>query len=301
MQKTLHKFATCLWFDSNAKDAMEFYTTVFKSAKISSIAYYGSAGHEIHLREKGSVMTVRLEVEDQELLALNGGPVFKINPAISFYVSCKSAQEVEKLFELLSNGGFVMMPLDKYPFSEKYAWVQDKFGVSWQLNLTETTTQKISPCLMFTGKQAGRTEEAIAFYSSIFKNSSVDYIVKYEEGEPKPGTVKHAAFKLDGQQFIAMDSPIEHGFDFNCATSFIVNCDSQEELDQMWERLQADGGAPSQCGWLLDKFGVSWQIVPTILESLLTDKDSEKREKVLSCIMKSTKLEIAELEAAFRS
>lgn len=301
MQKVMHKFTTCLWFDNNAKDAMEFYASVFGNAKIGSIAHYGEAGHEVHHREKGSIMTVRLDLEGQELLGLNGGPVFKINPAISFYVTCKSAQEVENLFGKLSDGGTVMMPLDKYPFSEKYAWVQDKFGVSWQLNFTDKTTQKISPCMMFTGKQAGRAQEAIAFYTSIFKSSSVDYVVKYEEGETAPGTVKHAAFKLDGQQFIAMDSPIEHGFEFNFATSFMVNCDTQEEIDEMWNRLQADGGFPSECGWLVDKFGVAWQVVPTIVEKLITDKDPAKREKVLACIMESKKLEIAKLEAAYLS
>ena len=301
MQKVLHKFTTCLWFDNDAKEAMEFYSSVFNNAKVSSIAYYGEAGREIHHREKGSVMTVRLELEGHEILGLNGGPMFKINPSISFYVTCKSAQEVEHLFEKLSAGGQVMMPLDKYPFSEKYAWVQDKFGVSWQLNFTDKTTQKISPCLMFTGKQSGRAADAIAFYNSIFKNSSVDYIVKYEEGEPAPGTVKHAAFKLDGQQFIAMDSPIEHGFDFSFSTSFMVNCDTQEEIDEMWERLQADGGFPSECGWLCDKFGVPWQVVPSILEKMVTDKDEAKREKVLACIMESKKLEIDKLDAAFRS
>ncbi len=299
MQKTLQKFSTCLWFDSDAEEAMKFYASVFENAKIGSIAYYGEAGHEVHHRPNGSVMTVQLAIDDQELIGLNGGPVFTINPAISFYVTCKSDHEIDSLYKKLSNGGSVLMELNEYPFSEKYAWVNDKFGVSWQLNLTDKTSQRISSCLMFTGEHKGQAEEAIKFYTSIFKNSNVDYLVKYEEGEPAAGKVKHAAFKLDGQQFIAMDSPIEHAFGFTPATSFVVNCKTQIEVDEMWEKLTASGGSPSQCGWLTDKFGVSWQVVPTVIVRMVTDKDKAKRDKVLTAIMKMQKLDIAELEKAY--
>ena len=301
MQKNKPKFTTCLWFDSDAEEAIKFYASILENAKTGSIAYYGEAGHEIHHRPKDSVMTVHLTINDQELMGLNGGPIFTINPSISFYVSCKSQIEVDNLYKKLSDGGSVLMELNKYSFSEKYAWVKDKFGVSWQLNLTDKTWQKISPCLMFTGKQSGRAEEAIKFYTSIFKYSNIDYLVKYEEGEPAVGAVKHAAFKLDGQQFIAMDSPIEHVFGFTPAISFVVHCQTQKEVDEMWEKLQADGDAPNQCGWLTDKFDVSWQVVPTIIEAMMIDKDKAKREKVLTAIMKMQKFDIAELEKAYNS
>jgi len=300
MQKTIHRFTTCLWFDSNAEDAMKFYASVFDNAKLGTIAHYGEAGHEVHHKPKDSVMTVLLTIDGQELMGLNGGPVFTINPAISFYVSCEAEQEIDNLYKTLSDGGSVLMELNKYPFSEKYAWVNDRFGVSWQLNLTHRTDQKVAPCLMFTGKHHGKAESAIRFYTSVFKNSKLDYLVKYEEGEPAPGTVKHAGFKLAGQQFIAMDSPIDHPFSFTPATSFIVNCKNQIEIDEMWEKLQADGGSPSQCGWLTDKFGVSWQVVPTIMEEMMTDKDKARRERVGAAVMKMVKLDIAELETAFK-
>ena len=301
MQKTLQTFTTCLWFDSNAEEAMTFYASVFENAKIGSIAYYGEAGNEVHHRPSHSVMTACLTIGDQEIMGLNGGPVFAINPAISFYVSCKSENEIDNLYKKLSNGASILMELKKYPFSDKYAWIKDKFGVSWQLNFTDKTSQKISPCLMFTGGQSGRAEEAIKFYTSVFKNSDIDFLVRYEESEPATGAVKHAAFKLDGQQFIAMDSPIEHAFSFTPATSFIVNCQTQSEIDEMWDKLQVGGGSPSQCGWLTDKFGVSWQVVPTTMEHMVTDKNKAKREKVMAAIMKMQKLNIAELEKAFNS
>src|ERR1700679_2347419 len=105
MQKTLQKFTTCLWFDSNAEEAMRFYASVFENAKVGSIAYYGESGHEVHHRPKDSVMTVVCTIDGQELMGLNGGPVFNINPAISFYVSCTSESEVENLYKKLMDGG----------------------------------------------------------------------------------------------------------------------------------------------------------------------------------------------------
>ncbi len=154
---------------------------------------------------------------------------------------------------------------------------------------------------MFTNEQKGRAEEAIKFYTSIFKNAKVEYLEKYAEGEPAPGMVKHAAFKLDGQLFIAMDSPVDHAFGgFTPATSFMVNCNTQAEIDEMWEKLQADGGSPSQCGWLTDKFGVSWQVVPTIVYEMHSG-DPAKFDKFMNAMLKMTKLDIAELEKAYNS
>ena len=300
MQKTMHKFSTCLWFDSNAEDAMRFYASVFDNAKLGAISYYGEAGHEVHHRPKDSVMTALVTIDGQELMGLNGGPIFTINPAISFFVTCKTEQEVDDLYKKLSDGGSVLMELNKYPWSEKYAWVNDKFGVSWQLMLTDKTEQKVAPCLMFTGERQGQAESAIKFYTSVFKNSKTDYLVKYEEGELIPGMVKHARFQLDGQQFVAMDAPGDHGFNFTPATSFVVNCKNQSEIDEMWEKLLSDGGSPSQCGWLEDKFGVSWQVVPTNLQEMMTDKDKARRERVCAAVMKMIKLDIAELENAFK-
>ncbi len=301
MQTTLNKLKTCLWFDSNAEEALKFYASVFEDAKLGPIVYYAEAGQEIHGRPKVSVLTVQLTIDDQELMGLNGGPLFMMNPSISFYVTCKSQKEIDNLYKTLSDGGSILMELNTSPFSEKYAWINDKYNVSWQLNLTDKTLQKVSPCLMFTGEQKGRAEEAIKFYTAIFKNSSVDYLVKYEEKESGAGMVKHAAFKLDGQQFIAMDSAVAHAFNFTPGTSFVIDCKTQDEVDEMWKKLQADGGLPSQCGWLTDKFGVSWQVVPTIVEQMMTDGDKAKREKVFAAITEMQKLDIAELEKAYNS
>ncbi|MBL0740021.1 VOC family protein [Chryseolinea lacunae] len=153
--------------------------------------------------------------------------------------------------------------------------------------------QKITPFLWFDGK----AEEAANFYTSIFKNSKITNISRYGEGAPVPkGTVMSAMFVLDGQEFMALNGgPM---FTFSPAISFFVKSDTQEEIDSLWEKLTADGGKPEQCGWLKDKFGVSWQIVPPILGELLQSKDPEKSKRVVGALMQMTKLDIQKLKEA---
>jgi len=291
----MQKITPFLWFDNQAEEAVNFYTSIFKNSKIGSIARYDEAGAKVSGRAKGSVMTVSFTLEGQDFAALNGGPVFKFTPAISFFVSCKTEQEIDELFKKLSAGGEVLMPLDKYPFSEKFGWVADKFGVSWQLILA-SATQKIVPCLMFVREQHGKAEEAMNFYVSVFKNSRIHMIARYEKGEDKPG-VKHAKFSLGGQEFIAMDSGLDHQFTFMEATSFVVNCEDQMEIDYFWEKLSQGGDEKAQqCGWLKDKYGVSWQIVPKVLSEML--QDAQKSEKVMKALLQMKKIDIEGLKQA---
>jgi predicted 3-demethylubiquinone-9 3-methyltransferase (glyoxalase superfamily) len=190
------------------------------------------------------------------------------------------------------------MELDKYPFSEKFGWVEDKFGVSWQLNLA-SSMQKITPFLMFVGKQHGKAEEAMNFYISLFNNSSIGEIERYGKGEEEPeGTVKHATFSLNGQEFMAMDSNREHPFTFTEATSLFVNCETREEVDELWEKL-SEGGEKQRIGWLKDKYGVSWQVVPTVLGELLNDPDPEKSQRVMKSMLQMGKIDIEKLKQAY--
>lgn len=152
---------------------------------------------------------------------------------------------------------------------------------------------KIVPCLWFDTE----AEEAANYYTSIFKDSEITDISYYGEGAPRPaGMVLTASFRLFGQEFMALNGGPE--FRFNEALSFLVNCESQAEVDDLWERLTADGGEPGPCGWLKDKYGVSWQIVPTRLTELLQDEDSEKSQRVMQSMLQMGKIEIAELEKA---
>ena len=152
--------------------------------------------------------------------------------------------------------------------------------------------QKITPFLWFDGK----AEEAANFYVSIFKNSKIGQMSRYGDHGPGPkGTVMIATFQMDGQEFIALNGGPQ--FTFSPAISFVVNCESQEEVDDLWEKLSA-GGMKRQCGWLQDKFGVSWQIVPAILDRLISDADQTKADRVMAAVMKMKKLDLAELKRA---
>ncbi len=269
----------CLWFDGKAKEAAEFYCSVFESTKITA----------------ESPIVVTFDSAGQKFMCLNGGPHFTINPSISFFVTCKTLREIDNTWKKLLDGGSVLMPIDKYEWSEKYGWLQDKFGVSWQLSLskTEGVEQKFTPSLMFTGPQAGKAEKAIEFYTSVFENTSVTGILRYADKDPDvEGTVKHAQFKLNKQVFMAMDSSLPHSFGFNEGISLVVECETQDEIDYYWEKLSAVPEA-EQCGWLKDQFGVSWQIIPDILEKLMNDP--EKSERVIQAFMQMKKFDIETL------
>lgn len=287
-----------LWFDSNAEEAVNFYISVFKNSGIKIVTRYGADGAKVSGRQKGSVMTIAFQIEGQEFVAINGGPVFQITPTISFFVNCDNTQEIEKLWKKLSEGGTVMMELDKYPFSEKYGWIQDKFGVSWQLILPGRIP-KIAPCLMFTGNQHQKAEEAINYYQSIFPNSNIIQLERYTAGQGPEGAVVHSKFTLDGQEFIAMDSHINLHYNFNPALSLVVKCETQEEIDYYWEKLSEGGDERAQqCGWLQDKFGLSWQIVPANLGEIMQGNDSEKSDKAMQAILQMKKIDIKTLQKA---
>ena len=154
---------------------------------------------------------------------------------------------------------------------------------------------------MFVGEQCGKAEAAIKFYISVFNNAKIGSILRYGKGEEpdREGTIKHAAFTLEDQGFAAMDSARNHNFTFNEAISFMVECETQEEIDYYWEKLTAGGGQESMCGWLKDKFGVSWQVTPTGLDEMLRDRDTEKVERVTNAFLKMKKFDIEELKKAY--
>ena len=153
--------------------------------------------------------------------------------------------------------------------------------------------QKITPYLWFDD----RAEEAMLFYTSIFKNSKIGEVSRYGEGGPgEPGKVMSATFELEGQQFMALNGGPH--FSFTPAISLFVNCDTQAEVDELWDKL-IEGGAPSQCGWLTDKFGLSWQIIPQALGEMLNDKDPAKSQRVMQAMMKMVKLDVPTLKRAY--
>jgi predicted 3-demethylubiquinone-9 3-methyltransferase (glyoxalase superfamily) len=195
------------------------------------------------------------------------------------------------------------MALGEYPFSQRYGWTQDQYGLSWQVMFMgdREVKQNITPTLMFVGDVCGKTEDAIRFYASVFPRSAVGNILRYGQGEEpdKPGTIKHAPFTLDGQEFAAMDSARADNFQFNEAISFIVHCDNQQEIDGYWGKLSAVPAA-EQCGWLKDQFGLSWQITPRIMEEMLASGDQKKIARVTEAFLKMKKFDIETLKRAYQ-
>jgi predicted 3-demethylubiquinone-9 3-methyltransferase (glyoxalase superfamily) len=300
MGEVRRRISYCLWFDGQAEAAAEFYGSVFSNTGIGATERFDGASAAASGQPEGSVMTAEFTIEGDEFLALNGGPHFRLNPSISFFVNCRTTGEVEDLWEKLSDGGTALMPLDSYPFSERYGWIQDRFGVSWQVMLSQGGVRhRIVPSLLFVGEKYGRAEEAAGFYTSVFRNSTMGNVHRYgpDQQPDREGAVAYADFEIEGQLFAVMDSGAEHNFDFNEALSFVINCEDQQEVDYYWDRLSAVPES-EQCGWLKDRFGVSWQVVPVALPRLLADPDRTKAGRVMEAMLKMKKLDVAGLERA---
>jgi predicted 3-demethylubiquinone-9 3-methyltransferase (glyoxalase superfamily) len=277
------KITPCLWYDGQAKEAANLYCSVLANAKITS----------------QSPIVTAIEVSGQSITLLDGGPMYKPNASISLFYICDTNAEFEKIWTAFSNDGMVMMPAGKYPWSEKYGFVSDKFGIAWQVSLGKLSDvgQRITPCLMFSGKQYGRADEAIELYSSIFKNPKTDGILRYGKNEDpdEEGKVKHAQIELYGQKFMLMDSAVPHKFTFTEGVSLTVHCETQKEIDYFWEKL-TESGEESMCGWLKDRFGVSWQIIPTMLSRIMSDPS--KAGKAAKAFMSMRKINIEQIVQA---
>ena len=282
-----------LWFDTQAKEAAELYTSLFADSEVTDVTI---------LRDtpSGDCDVVAFTLAGQPFQAISAGPLFSFNPSISFRVDCATTDEVDDCWNRLIDGGQTLMPLDTYPFSPRYGWLQDRFGLSWQLMHTESEIpQKIVPTLMFVGDVCGKAEEAIGLYTSVFENAQVGDIMRYGAGaeHDTADSVQYAPFTLDGSHLAAMDSAGPHEFSFNEAVSLMVPCDTQAEIDHYWDRLSAVSEA-ERCGWLKDRFGVSWQIVPSALNDMMRTSDEETLGRVTRSFLAMKKFDLAELESA---
>jgi predicted 3-demethylubiquinone-9 3-methyltransferase (glyoxalase superfamily) len=303
----MKKITPHLWFDKNAKgltakDAARFYISAFGGD--SKLLYE----YELHNTPDGTVDCVTFELYGQSFQAISAGPHFKLNPSISFILNFQPSQDkkaeenLNALWTKLSGEkSKVLMPLQEYPFSKLYGWIQDQFGISWQLILAKPTDEvrpMVMPALLFLGDMCGKAEEAAAYYRSIFKNSKEGMMARYPQGmDPdKEGTVMYCDFMLEGQWFSVMDSAKDHGYGFNEAISLEVLCEDQIEIDYYWKLSAVP--ASEQCGWVKDKFGVSWQIVPKMMDEFLKGSE-EQADRVTKTFMPMKKLDIAALKAAF--
>jgi predicted 3-demethylubiquinone-9 3-methyltransferase (glyoxalase superfamily) len=291
----MKKITPHLWFDKNAKEAAEFYIASFGgSSKLLSLT-------TLHDTPSGDCDIVTFELCGQSFQAISAGDLFKINPSISFILnfdmSDKKAEEnLNALWKKFSvEGSKILMPLQEYPFSKLYGWIQDKFGVTWQLMLMGGHQRPfIVPAIMFIGSNSGKAEEATTFYRSVFKDSHEGVMAKDE----KEGTVMFCDFMLEGQWFAAMDSGTTHDFNLNEAISLVVTCEGQEEMDYYWKLLSAVPES-EQCGWIKDKYGLSWQIVPKAMGGMLKNGSKEQVDRLTQAFLPMKKLDIAALQAVY--
>lgn len=306
--------APCLWFDDQAEQAAKLYTGLFPDSSITGTSHYPESFDNPSEKPRGSVMTVEVELAGTPFTLLNGGPHVTPNPSISFILNFdpsrdpEARERLDATWEALMPDGQVRMPLDTYPFSKRYGWIEDRFGVNWQLMLTDPEGEArpfLVPSLMFVGDVAGRAEEAIELYTSLFEDGRRGTEARYPAGmEPEvEGTLMFADFKIAGQWIACMDSANPgHAFSFNWGVSLQILCEDQDEIDRYWEALTADGGKESQCGWLQDTFGVSWQVVPTRLAEMMEAGEAGGKgyERAFQAMLEMEKLDLAALEAAFQ-
>jgi len=295
-----------LWFNQDAEEAMSFYASVFDNSMVDSIFRYPSGSTEPHLAGMGGkVLTGSFHLAGQQFLCLDGGPMFKFNPSISFFVNCATEQEGDRIWAKLSAGGSILMEFKEYPsfklaaFNKKFGWTSDKYGVNWQISV-HPRKQKITPFMMFVGPNHGKAEEAIKFYTSLFPNSEIQEIQHWGAGEEPEveGTIKHGRFQICGNEYAVMESKQPHEHNFNEAVSLTVDCKDQAEVDFFWSKLSAHPDSEN-CGWLKDKYGVSWQITPTAFTRVMRDSDQVKSQRVMQAVMKMKKFDIAAITSAF--
>lgn len=301
----MQKIVPHLWFDKEAKEAAEFYVAAFKdlgTSKVNNVI-------TLHNTPSGDADTVSFTLADYDFMAISAGPYFKINPSISFMVNFDPASDeqakehLDALWTILSEGGKALMELGEYPHSKHYGWIQDKYGVSWQLMLTNPDGEPrpmIIPSLMFVGDVVGKAREATDFYMLIFPDSKRGGLAPYPAGmEPdKESTTMFTDFQLCGQWFAAMDSAREHDFTFNEAVSLLVRCDDQAEIDKYWQALSAVPES-EQCGWLKDKYGLSWQISPIVMDEMMAQGTPEQIDRVTQTFLPMKKIDIAAIQAAY--
>jgi predicted 3-demethylubiquinone-9 3-methyltransferase (glyoxalase superfamily) len=292
-----------LWFDTQAVEAARFYGSLFPDSSVDSI---------VTLRDtpSGDCDVVAFRLGGQPFMAISAGPLFAFNPAVSFIVNfdpsrdAHAREHLDALWKALIDGGQVLMPLDAYPFSKRYGWLQDRYGLSWQLILSDPAGEPrplITPSLMFTGTVCGKAEEAGAFYRSVFDGSRSGQLARYPEGMPpdRAGSLMYSDFRLGDTWFAAMDSAREHGFGFNEAVSFMVTCRDQAEIDRHWAALSSVPES-EQCGWCKDRYGVSWQVTPQVLGDAMSSGDRAIVDRVTRAVLGMHKIDVGAIEAAVR-
>lgn len=288
----MQKVLLHLWFENDAQQAVSTYIRLFPDSALDRRSVVKDT-------PSGDAEVFEFHLAGVHFQALNGGPGFRHNGAISMSVECGDAEDIRRLHAGLMDGGREIIPFKDYSFAERYGWLQDRWGVHWQLLKTCKPGTRVVPDLMFAGAMTGKAEEAMRFYVSLLPGSSIRDISAYEPGEAQVKEARHeyVLASLAGSMFSAVDSALPREETFNEAASIVVHCKDQAEVDRLWAALSASPGQEA-CGWLKDRYGVSWQIVPEELFSLAIDARGEYDPGVTRAMLGMKKLDIAALRAA---
>ncbi|WP_214793653.1 MULTISPECIES: VOC family protein [unclassified Exiguobacterium] len=286
----------CIWFEGDVEAIAEWYVSRFPDSFVDYTTKLGDT-------PSGETTVVTVSLAGQFFQLLGAGPLKERNPSISYMVAFPTSEEVETLWNELVEGAEVLMPLDKYDFSERYGWLKDKHGVSWQImHSGGMDIQTVTPCFLFVGDVFGRAEAAMNDWISIFPDSYVleDHLIRYEatDGPELEGKLNYARFVLSGREFVTMDSAENHQFAFNEMQSLIAFCETQAEIDDYWGKLSAVSEA-EQCGWLQGRYGVSWQIVPWEMEEMLTTGTKEQLARVTEVFLPMKKIDVKALRNVY--
>ena len=287
-----------IWCQGNAAEAGKFYSQVLPQTSAETTMSYPTEGlPDFQLPFAGEPLVVDVMVGGYQLRLINAGAEFRPTPAISFILNMdplmfdggedQARATIQEVWTALSDGGQVRMELGVYPHSKLYGWVEDRFGVNWQLMLTDPAGEPrpfVIPQLLFTGP-AAHAQEAMDLYTGLLPDSETTLVVPHAG---QPDGIMFAEFKLAGQCFSAMDGGSDHDFTFTPGLSLELSCADQDEIDAVWEVLSSVPEA-EQCGWVVDRFGVSWQIVPENMGELMLHPGAYQR------MLSMKKLIIAEL------
>ncbi|CRH22272.1 VOC family protein [Carnobacterium maltaromaticum] len=285
-----NKFASCLWVDNQVEEMTELYTKVFENGKPLKTLYFLEDAHG----KIGDILTQSVQLANQEFILLNGGPEFKATPSISYMVTCTSETQLQVLWQELSEGGKLLMNLAIYPGVGQFGWLEDRFGISWQFSLDQSSSsQKITPCFMFSGEQYGNASRAVAEWIEVFQSGEI-----LEHYSNEDLTTKLAKFTLHQQEFMAMDSAVDHDFTFSLANSFYVYCENQKEIDRLWTAITSKG-TEMPCGWMGDRFGVAWQTVTRDMDTMLDRKNLTKALAVTQAVYGMMKIDSEELRRIY--
>ncbi|HFU4450294.1 TPA: VOC family protein [Streptococcus suis] len=280
-----------LWYDKDAKEAVAFYVDLF-GGKVDWT-------YTITDTPSGDSDLIQFQLGDMTLAAISAGPYFKLNESMSLMVNVASKDEVTRLYQALSEGGRILMPLGEYPFSPYYVWLEDRFGLSWQLSYAPDLDKpyRFDICLLFSQEQVGLAQPMLDYYKDKLPQASVGQLSFYGEGEAAVEAAKlnYAELLVAGQKMIVMDHGYGGEASFNEAFSLMVYVDSQDELNFYYDLLSAVPEA-EMCGWVKDQFGISWQIVPRMLMEAYDTASPEKVKAVNAAVMTMKRLDIATIQ-----